>query len=185
MNGIDLGAVYYPGASWIGADGDILAEYGTFLNHSSKFTSYMGGARFRWQAPRGIELWAHGLAGFAKFLPQTALGGQTAFSYEAGGGMDLGAYRRPPCLPDRGRCGRDSLLPRESSEPQDFSRCRLQVLTEEFQHHHHRISRTSIPAAAISRPKYPSVSRTPNAHAAPKYAIPYGTSTRMAMRIAE
>ncbi|HEY6442320.1 MAG TPA: hypothetical protein VIY66_03155 [Candidatus Acidoferrales bacterium] len=94
MNGVDLGAVYYPGASWIGADGDILAEYGTFLNHSSKFTSYMGGARFRWQGPRGIELWAHGLAGFAKFLPQTALGGQTAFSYEAGGGMDLGVYRR-------------------------------------------------------------------------------------------
>ena len=94
MNGVDLGLVYYPTASWIGVDGDILAQYGTFLNHSSKFTGYMGGPRFRWQGPRGIELWAHGLAGFAKFLPQTALGGQTAFSYEAGGGVDVGAYRR-------------------------------------------------------------------------------------------
>ncbi len=94
MNGIDLGAVYYPTASWFGVDGDILAQYGTFLNRSSKFTSYMGGPRFRWQGPRGIELWAHGLAGFAKFLPQTAQGGQLAFSYEAGGGVDLGVYRR-------------------------------------------------------------------------------------------
>jgi hypothetical protein len=94
MNGLDLGLVYYPTASWIGVDGDILAQFGTFLNHSSRFTSYTGGPRFRWQGPRGIELWAHGLAGFAKFLPQTALGGQTAFSYEAGGGVDLGVYRR-------------------------------------------------------------------------------------------
>ena len=94
MNGIDLGAVYYPTASWIGLDGDILAQFGTFLNRSSKFTSYMGGPRFRWEGPRGIELWAHGMAGYAKFLPQTALGGQTAFSYEAGGGADIGVYRR-------------------------------------------------------------------------------------------
>jgi hypothetical protein len=98
MNGVDLGLVYYPTASWFGVDGDILAEFGTFHNvnvyQSSRFTSYMGGGRFRWQGPRGIELWAHGLAGFAKFLPQTANGGQNAFSYEAGGGVDIGAYRR-------------------------------------------------------------------------------------------
>ncbi|HXU19967.1 MAG TPA: hypothetical protein VN788_05225 [Verrucomicrobiae bacterium] len=98
MNGIDLGAVYYPTASRIGVDGDILGQFGTFhnqsVNQSSKFTAYMGGPRFRWQAPRGIELWAHGLAGFAKFLPQTAHGGQLAFSYEAGGGVDIGAFRR-------------------------------------------------------------------------------------------
>jgi hypothetical protein len=94
MNGLDVGLVYYPTASRFGIDGDILAQFGTFFNQSSRFTSYMGGPRFRWQAPRGIELWAHGLVGFAKFLPQTALGGQTGFSYEAGGGVDLGAYRR-------------------------------------------------------------------------------------------
>jgi len=94
MNGVDLGLVYYPSAARFGIDGDILGEFGTFLNHSSHFTDYLGGARFRWQGPRGIELWAHGLAGFAKFLPQTAAGGQTAFSYEAGGGADIGVYRR-------------------------------------------------------------------------------------------
>ena len=98
MNGIDLGAVYYPTASRIGLDGDILAQYGTFHNQnayqSSKFTASMGGPRFRWQGPRGIELWAHGLAGFAKFLPQTIHGGQIAFSYEGGGGVDIGGGRR-------------------------------------------------------------------------------------------
>jgi hypothetical protein len=98
MNGIDVGLAYYPKAPWIGADGEILAESGTFHNQnvyqSSKFTSYMGGPRLRWQGPRGIELWTHGLAGIAKFLPQTALGGQSAFSYEAGGGADLPVYHR-------------------------------------------------------------------------------------------
>jgi len=94
MNGVDLGLVYYPSAARFGIDGDILAQYGTFFNHSSKFTSYMGGPRFRWQGPRGIELWAHGMVGYAKFLPQTAAGGQTALSYEAGGGADIGVYRR-------------------------------------------------------------------------------------------
>lgn len=94
MNGIDLGFVYYPTASWIGADADVLAEFGTFNNHSSKFTTYMGGPRLRWLGPRGIELWVHGMAGFAKFLPQTPYGSQTAFSYEGGGGVDIGLYRQ-------------------------------------------------------------------------------------------
>ena len=97
MNGVDLGLVYYP-IDWLGVDGDVLAQFGTFHNvnvyQSSRFTDYMGGPRFRWEGPRGIELWAHGLAGVAKFLPQTAFGSQTAFSYEAGGGMDIGPYRR-------------------------------------------------------------------------------------------
>lgn len=98
MNGIDVGAVYYPTASWFGLDGGILAEFGTFhnvnVNQSSRFTAYMGGPRFRWQGPRGLEIWAHGLFGFAKFLPQTAFGGQTAFSYEGGGGVDIPFRRR-------------------------------------------------------------------------------------------
>ncbi len=94
MNGIDLGVAYYPKAPWIGADGDILVQFGGFLNQSSRFIDYMGGPRFRWLGPRNLELWAHGLVGYAKFVPQTALGSQNAFSYEAGGGVDLGIPRR-------------------------------------------------------------------------------------------
>jgi hypothetical protein len=94
MNGINLAISYYPTGNWFAADGDIFAEFGTFQHQSSRFTSYLGGGRVRQRlGPRNLEIWAHGLAGFAKFLPQTALGGQTAFSYEVGGGVDLGIPR--------------------------------------------------------------------------------------------
>ncbi|HEY6902895.1 MAG TPA: hypothetical protein VI216_01210 [Candidatus Acidoferrales bacterium] len=95
MNGVNIALTYYPTGNWFAADGDILGEFGSFLHHSSRFSSYMGGGRVRRRlGPRNVEIWAHGLAGFAKFLPQTALGGQTAFSYEVGGGVDLGIPRR-------------------------------------------------------------------------------------------
>ena len=94
MNGVNFAISYYPTSNWFGVDGDILAEFGSFEHHSSKFTSYLGGARVRHRlGPRNVEIWGHGLAGFAKFLPQTAAGGQTAFTYEVGGGVDLGVPR--------------------------------------------------------------------------------------------
>lgn len=95
MNGINLAISYYPTGNWFAADGDIFAEFGSFQHQSSRFTSYLGGGRVRRRlGPRNLEIWAHGLAGFAKFLPQTAQGGQLAFSYEVGGGVDLGIPRR-------------------------------------------------------------------------------------------
>lgn len=95
MNGINVAISYYPTGNWFAADGDIFGESGSFLHHGSKFASYLGGARVRRRlGPRNVEVWAHGLAGFAKFLPQTAQGGQLAFSYEAGGGVDVGIPRR-------------------------------------------------------------------------------------------
>jgi hypothetical protein len=94
MNGFDLGITYYPTSSWLGADGDVFAEFGSFSNRSSRFTDYLGGVRARWLGPRNLELWAHGLVGSAKFVPVTTSGGQTAFSYEAGGGVDLGIPHR-------------------------------------------------------------------------------------------
>ena len=93
MNGINVGAVYYP-TNLIGLDGDIFGEFGTFLHHSSRFTDYLGGPRFRWLGPHHLEFWAHGLVGYAKFLPQTANGPQTSFSYEGGGGVDFPIARR-------------------------------------------------------------------------------------------
>jgi hypothetical protein len=93
INGINLGIVYYP-APRIGADGELLATFGSYFNQSSRFVDYLGGPRFRWSAPRGLEVWVHGLAGFSKFLPQTDFGGQSAFAYEVGGGVDVGTHRR-------------------------------------------------------------------------------------------
>jgi hypothetical protein len=94
MNGINLSISYYPTSSWFGVDGDVFGESGTFLHQTSHFTDYLGGVRVRRLGPHNLKLWAHGLVGYSKFLPQTAQGGQTAFSYEAGGGVDLGVPRR-------------------------------------------------------------------------------------------
>jgi len=90
MNGLNIGAVYYPGGKWFGVDGEFEGAWGTAFGTTSKLALVMAGPRFRWSAPRAIELWAHGLVGAAHFLPQTPFGGQSAFAYVVGGGADLG-----------------------------------------------------------------------------------------------
>jgi hypothetical protein len=96
MNGLELGLVYYPGGKWIGADGEFVGVFGSQpgVCCTSKFVLGMGGPRFRWSAPRALELWAHGLVGGTHFLPQTPFGSQSAFAYEVGGGVDINAHHR-------------------------------------------------------------------------------------------
>lgn len=93
MNGLDLGIVFYPHGGWIGVEGQFAGEFGSLFGDSSRFALGLGGARFRWSAPRGIEVWIHGMGGGAHFVPQTAFGGQSAWAYEVGGGLDLGSHR--------------------------------------------------------------------------------------------
>jgi hypothetical protein len=93
MNGLDFGLNYFPGANWIGIEGQFAAQFGSLLHQGSKFAMALGGARARWAAPRGVEVWGHALVGYTKFIPQTALGGQNAFAFEVGGGVDLGSHR--------------------------------------------------------------------------------------------
>ena len=88
-NGLNLGLDYYPGGGWIGLDGEFIGTFGSAPGCTTKFVMVAGGPRFRWLGPRGIEVWAHGLAGYSNFLPQTALGNQSAFAFEAGAGVDL------------------------------------------------------------------------------------------------
>jgi hypothetical protein len=88
-NGLNLGLDYYPGGGWIGVDGEFVGTFGSAPGCTTKFVMAAGGPRFRWQGPRGIEVWAHGLAGYSNFLPQTAFGNQAAFAFEAGAGVDL------------------------------------------------------------------------------------------------
>jgi len=90
MNGLNLGIVYYPHSEWFGADGEFMGGFGSIFGQGSRFGMGAGGGRVRWAAPRGLELWAHGLVGYSRFTPQTAFGGQTAFTYEIGGGIDIG-----------------------------------------------------------------------------------------------
>lgn len=94
LNGLDLGVTYFPKASWFGIDGTMTAAFGTQKGQAAKFALALGGARLRWSAPRAIEFWVHGLAGESHFLPQTIYGGQSAFAYEAGGGMDIRAHHQ-------------------------------------------------------------------------------------------
>lgn len=93
MNGLDFGMTYYPGPDWIGVETQFAAEFGSLLQHDSRFAVALGGARARTSATRGAEIWGHALVGYTHFIPQTALGGQGAFAFEVGAGVDLGPHR--------------------------------------------------------------------------------------------
>jgi len=92
-NGLNFGVVYYF-KDWVGAEGEFTSTFGSQYGHTAKYLLGMGGLRFRWSIPRGIELWAHGLIGGSHYLPQTANGAPHALAYELGGGADISAGRR-------------------------------------------------------------------------------------------
>jgi hypothetical protein len=94
LNGLNIAVDYFPWAGHFGLDGEFIATFGSQSGQTAKFADGLGGVRFRYAVPRGVELWAHGLVGGAKFLPQTAFGGQTGLSYELGGGADFGGSTR-------------------------------------------------------------------------------------------
>ncbi|HKS67996.1 MAG TPA: hypothetical protein VJR26_12220 [Candidatus Acidoferrales bacterium] len=88
-NGFNYSIVYYP-LDWIGADGEFVLTLGDQYPYQARFLLGMGGARVRARPfRRDIEVWAHALAGRSHFVPQTPFGGQGAFAYELGGGVDL------------------------------------------------------------------------------------------------
>lgn len=94
LNGFDTSISYYPGSGWIGADGEFLGAFGHQAGVTSKLALAAGGVRARWAAPRGLEVWTHGLAGRAHYVPQTAFGPQGAFAYEVGLGVDASGNRQ-------------------------------------------------------------------------------------------
>jgi hypothetical protein len=95
MNGINLGLQYYPGGKWFAADGEFVGAWGTNYGiGGTKYVQGMGGGRVRWSAPRGLEVWGHALVGGSHFLPQTSMGSNAAFAYEAGGGVDLNIHQK-------------------------------------------------------------------------------------------
>lgn len=92
-NGFNYGLNFYPTDSWFGGDGEFMATFGTQHGAQSITLLGMGGPKVRWLGPRGIQVWAHGLAGRAHFSPQSAYGSEGAVGYEAGAGVDLTARR--------------------------------------------------------------------------------------------
>ena len=94
QNGFNFGAVYYYRSGFVGAEGEMTAMFGSALGDKSRLAFAAGGPRLRWSGPRGVELWGHALVGGAHLTPQTAFGGQGAFGYEIGGGVDINAGHR-------------------------------------------------------------------------------------------
>lgn len=92
MNGINLGMVFYPKGHWVGADGEFVSGWGSGFGQNVHYVQGMGGPRFRWSLPRGVEIWGHGLVGGAHEQPQTIFGSRGAFGYEVGGGLDFNIH---------------------------------------------------------------------------------------------
>jgi len=88
MNGFNWSISYFF-KDWFGIEGEMIATHDNPNNQSSWFTFGGGGPRFRWQGPRGIEVFAHGLVGYSHLTPQTPFGRQEAFAYVVGGGVDF------------------------------------------------------------------------------------------------
>ncbi|HTZ72718.1 MAG TPA: hypothetical protein VMB47_02260 [Candidatus Aquilonibacter sp.] len=93
-NGFDSSISYFYNAGWFGADGELLGAFGSQGPYTSRFAFAGAGPRFRWSAPRGLELWAHGLVGVSHYVPQTSYGSQQAFAYETGIGIDATGHRQ-------------------------------------------------------------------------------------------
>jgi len=91
QNGFNYSMAYFF-KDWFAADGEFAATHGNLSNVSSWFLFGGGGPRFRWSAPRNLEIWGHVLVGYSHFTPQTPFGRQEAFAYEAGGGVDINAH---------------------------------------------------------------------------------------------
>ena len=93
LNGFDSSVSYYF-TNRFGADGELFGAFGSQGGSAARLAFGGGGLRARWAVPRGLELWAHGLAGRTHFVPQTAFGPQGAFAYEIGIGVDATGHRQ-------------------------------------------------------------------------------------------
>ncbi|MGH7837338.1 MAG: hypothetical protein ACREQC_05860 [Candidatus Binataceae bacterium] len=93
MNGFNASMQQYL-KPWIAVDGEMFATFGSQKYPAQSFVWGGGGPRFRWSAPRGLELWAHGLVGYAVNQPRTQYGSTSAFAYEIGGGVDINAHHQ-------------------------------------------------------------------------------------------
>ena len=92
LNGFQIDMTYYPKSLWVGPEGQLIGELGSYGGQTAKFAFAGGGPRFRWSKPRAVEVWAHGLVGYSHFRPQTIYGGQSSFGYEVGAGADVIAH---------------------------------------------------------------------------------------------
>ncbi len=94
LNGFNMSLVFYPHGGHFAADGEFAAAFAPQGTVNTRIEMGLGGARYRLDAARGVEIWGHGMVGGARFLPQTAFGSINAFAFEVGGGVDLNPRHR-------------------------------------------------------------------------------------------
>lgn len=103
LNGFNIAMQQYlPNHPHLGLDGEYFAALGSLgpgagcASDCRKVLQFGGGGvRYRRAEPRGIQVFAHGLLGYTRFVPRTLFGGEGAFAYELGVGADLiGLNRR-------------------------------------------------------------------------------------------
>jgi hypothetical protein len=93
-SGFDSSVIYYYHAGFVGLDGSLVGGFGSQFGERSRFLFAGGGPRFRWSAPRNLEVFGHALVGGSHYTPQTAYGSQGAFAYEVGLGVDANAHHQ-------------------------------------------------------------------------------------------
>jgi hypothetical protein len=97
MNGGNISAVYYY-RDWLGADGELMAVYGSQPGQNSWLVFGGLGPRLRYVGPKGIDVWAHAMIGGIFIDPRTPYGGTSAFAGLVGAGVDLNAHHRRVAL---------------------------------------------------------------------------------------
>jgi hypothetical protein len=91
-NGFNLAIEYYPHTGAFGVDAESIVTFASVEGQLGRLWTGMGGGRYRFAGPRGLEIWGHGLLGGAKFVPQTPFGSQTGFAYDLGAGVDVAGF---------------------------------------------------------------------------------------------
>ncbi len=83
------GSMAYSLKPWAAVEGVFDAGVGTQPGQTVQTVFTGGGLRLSAAQSDALTLWIHGDAGEAHFSPKTSFGGENAFGYEAGAGVDV------------------------------------------------------------------------------------------------
>ncbi|HJZ65886.1 MAG TPA: hypothetical protein VKD70_16280 [Candidatus Acidoferrum sp.] len=90
LNGVHTSLTYYLN-DWGAIEGNVVGAFGTkVFGDRSKYLLYTVGPRIAWRdSRRKYEPWMHFLVGGLHMSPQVINGGQNAFAFQGGAGVDL------------------------------------------------------------------------------------------------
>lgn len=73
---------------WIGIEGELSGQWGTFNGETAKYSFLGAGPHVRIGETTRWQPWAHALVGRAHFFPVGLEGGRGGFGWQVGGGVD-------------------------------------------------------------------------------------------------